>query len=232
MSTPLNLVVFDCDGTIADSQHMIVEAMVTTFVRHDLAAPPAAEVRSIVGLSLSEALTRLVPAGSHAKIGSLVESYKETFGDLVSQPRFSEPLFENAREVIQDLASDPGIVLGIATGKSQRGVRRLLQREILDDLFATIQTADDAPSKPHPGMLYQAMAAVGADAERTAMVGDTTYDIEMAVNAGVVPVGVAWGYHPPDALTEAGADYIAPDFRSLQSFLASEFSAAHRAARG
>jgi phosphoglycolate phosphatase len=97
------------------------------------------------------------------------------------------------------------IVLGIATGKARRGIDRLFEREGWADRFLTVQTADNHPSKPHPAMVRAAMAETGVGPARTVMVGDTTFDVEMALAAGVGALGVAWGYHPPEELREAGA---------------------------
>ena len=122
-----------------------------------------------------------------------------------ADPACHEPLFPGVAETIGRLAADPGIRLGIATGKSRRGVAHLVGRFAWDRVFATIQTADDAPSKPDPGMLLRAMAETGVAPDRTVMLGDTTFDMAMARAAGVRPIGVSWGYHPVPALTEAGA---------------------------
>ena len=111
--------------------------------------------------------------------------------------------------------------LGIATGKSQRGVRILLEREGWAGLFATIQTADDAPSKPHPAMVRQAMAAVGAKPSDTVMVGDSTFDMAMARAAGATAIGVSWGYHRVEALRETGAEAIVSSYAELRQALAS-----------
>jgi phosphoglycolate phosphatase len=110
-------------------------------------------------------------------------------------------------------------MLGVATGKSQRGVRHLVEREAWHDFFATIQTADDAPSKPHPAMILQALAATGALPERAVMIGDSTYDMEMARAAGIDVIGVSWGYHPPEALMQAGARRIVGSVADLETEL-------------
>lgn len=205
MSRPLRLVVFDCDGTLVDSQDGIVASMTWAFEALGLPVPERRRILSIVGLSLHQAMAQLVEPGEEAAIPELVERYKRGFTILRGDPGHIEPLYDGISEAIERLKGCDDVLLGIATGKSQRGVARLLDQHGLADVFTTIQTADDAPSKPHPGMLLQAMAATGARPEETVMIGDTTFDMEMAGGAGVHGIGVSWGYHPAPALSGAGA---------------------------
>jgi phosphoglycolate phosphatase len=212
------LVVFDVDGTLVDSQDVIVEAQRRTFEAHGLAVPDRARALSIVGLSLPEAFTVL--AGPQAPVDELVATYKRVFRDMRLEAAFTEPLYPGVAAMFDTLATRPEITLAIATGKSRRGVDHMLERHGLVGRFATIQTADDAPSKPHPGMLLQAMEATGAHPERTVMVGDSTYDMRMSRAAGVTALGVAWGYHAPALLREAGAVAILPEIGALMDYLA------------
>lgn len=213
------LVIFDCDGTLVDSQHVIVAAMELAFAGEGLQAPPREAVLSIVGLSLPEAIWRLVQVlpevPDEAATRRITDGYKDAFNILRQDPAHEEPMFPGAHEGVLGLARRDDMILGIATGKSRRGVDRLLEKRGLEGCFSTIQTADDAPSKPHPAMIEQAIGEAGVVPERTVMIGDTTFDIEMAKNAGVAGLGVSWGYHPPTHLERAGADYIAPDFDAL-----------------
>jgi phosphoglycolate phosphatase len=225
----LKLLVFDVDGTLVDSQNIIVAAQRRAFAANGLPPPSRERSLSIVGLSLAEAFTAL--AGPRAPIASLVEAYKEAFAALRSDPANEEPLFPGAAETLAWLGSHDSAVLGIATGKSRRGVSHLLERHGWDKVFATIQTADDAPSKPHPGMLERAMAEVGACAENTAMIGDSSFDMTMARAAGVLPIGVSWGFQPVAALTEAGADHVVDSYADLQASLERFVGAASRPPR-
>jgi phosphoglycolate phosphatase len=122
-------------------------------------------------------------------------------------------------ECVNALRERDDVVLGIATGKSRRGVRHLLDRQDWHDVFATIQTAEDAPSKPHPAMIRQAMDAVGITAPDTLMVGDSSYDMAMARAAGALPIGVAWGFQSVDTLREAGAERIVHSYAALRAEL-------------
>jgi phosphoglycolate phosphatase len=215
----VRLIVFDCDGTLVDSQHLIVEAMGTAFVAGGLPAPARSRVLRHIGLSVSEAVAGIGESLDEALIAHIAAAYKTAFSGLRQRPGFSEPFFPGARELVEELARDERVLLGIATGKSRRGVDLLLQREELAYAFATLQTADDAPSKPHPGMLQRAMNETGLGPADTIMIGDTTYDMLMARNAGAKPVGVAWGYHTPQELTEAGAVAVAEDCDQLLALL-------------
>lgn len=199
----MNLVVFDVDGTLVDSQHLIVAAQGTAFAEHDLPAPSRAQALSVVGLSLPQAFRRLV--GEDGPIATLAESYKRAFNALRLDPANEEPLFPGMADLLARLHARDDVRLGIATGKSRRGVEYLIAANGWQGWFATTQTADDAPSKPDPAMLLQAMAETGVPAASTVMIGDTTYDMAMAVSAGAAAVGVSWGYHPPGALFAAGA---------------------------
>jgi phosphoglycolate phosphatase len=215
MTNPLRLVVFDCDGTLIDSQHMIVAAMAHAFEAHGLVPLPRARVLSIVGLSLDEALFALIPHEEVYKRRSVTEGYKDAFFHLRGNPELAEPLFPGTREAIEAAAARPDTLLGIATGKSQKGLRHMLEMHGLAHHFVTLQTADDAPSKPHPQMLQQAMREAGVDAANTVLIGDTTYDIEMAVAAGAHPLGVDWGYHRVEHLRQAGAPRVLSHFDEL-----------------
>ena len=214
------LVVFDCDGTLVDSQHLIVAAMAAAFRAHDLPPAPPDAVRHVVGLSLAEAVAGLLPDADLAECIAIAETYKQAFHELRRRGELIEPLFDGAREVLHEL-DRRGHLLGVATGKSVRGVTAVLEHHGLAPLFASVQTADHHPSKPHPGMLEQVMRETGSWPEETILVGDTTYDMGMARAARARAVGVAWGYHPADALRHAGADVVLDTFTELVELVTS-----------
>ena len=204
MTAPLRLVIFDCDGTIVDSQHTIVACMQAGFQRHGLNAPEPEAIRRTVGLSLLEGIARLAPDHPVETHERLVDGYRESFYEVKARPDHHEALYPGIEDVITRL-DDDGYLLGVATGKAQGGLRDTLNQHNLTGRFVTLQTADINPGKPHPGMIESALRETGAEVENTVMIGDTTFDMEMAVNAGAVAIGVAWGYHGREELIEAGA---------------------------
>ena len=208
------LAVFDCDGTLVDSQHAIIAAMRSTFSTHDHAQPAASAVRRIVGLPLKDAIARLLPEKDAETHEALREGFNEAFSGLRARGAVREPLFPGAAESL-DAFADAGWLLGVATGKGHRGLVATLDGHGLTDRFATLQTADRVPGKPNPHMLLRAMEETGTEANHTVMIGDTTFDMEMALNAGTRAVGVAWGYHGADDLRDAGAHIIIDDFSHL-----------------
>ena len=209
------LILFDVDGTLVDSAGHIHAAMVATFAGQGLDPPDRAETMSIIGLSLPEAFTQLAPAHD---VPVMVEAYKDAFAALRETAGNAEnaPLYPGIRDALERMKGE-GRVLGIATGKSRRGLSAVMETHGLNGLFETVQVADDHPSKPNPSMIEAAMAETMQTAGM--MIGDTTYDMEMARNAGVRAVGVAWGYHPASRLTAAGAETVLRSIEDLEPLL-------------
>ncbi|WP_170561458.1 HAD-IA family hydrolase [Ruegeria atlantica] len=214
MSAPLRLVLFDVDGTLVDSQGSIVAAMTASFDAQSLPVPARKAILSIVGLSLPNAMAQLAPEQGETVQHKLVEGYKQAYhAHRLEQGAASSPLYPGAREVIQALHSIPEMLLGVATGKSQRGLDALIEAHNLERFFVTRQVADHHPSKPHPSMIDTARSETGVDAVDTVMIGDTRFDMDMAQAAGVAGIGVSWGYHDRSALT--GAARIIETFDQL-----------------
>lgn len=214
-SASLSIVIFDVDGTLIDSQHHIHAAMVAAFATCGLAPPTLAAVRSIVGLSLPVAIARLAPAD--APVADLVAAYKTFFA--ARRSRDMAPMYAGARDCLDRLAGHARMLLGVATGKSRRGLDLMIEMHDLHGRFVTLQTADGNPSKPHPGMLLKALAETGMDPGRAVMIGDTGFDMAMARAAGMQAWGVGWGYHAVPMLHEAGANRVFADFASLSEAL-------------
>lgn len=212
------LVVFDCDGTLVDSQAAIVRAMDEAFAAARLPAPDRNAVRRIVGLSLPQALIRLAPDALDDQRAVALEAYKRSFRAARLDGSLEEPLYPGIGSLLRGLHRR-GTALGVATGKSDRGLIACLTRHGVHDLFVTLQTADRHPSKPHPAMLEAALFEAGAAAGEAVMVGDTVFDIAMAKEAGVRSVGVAWGYHEPDELLAAGAVGVAETSEDLERLI-------------
>ena len=204
----VKLAVFDCDGTLSDGQAAICAAMAEGFAEAGLAAPDPHQVRRIVGLSLPSAIARLAPGETPEAHARAVAAYKQAFFRARERGLLREPLFEGMAELLARLHAG-GWTLGVATGKSARGLAGCLTMHGIFDLFVTLQTADRHPSKPHPAMLETAMAEAGALPADTERSGDTEYDVEMAIAAGSRAIGVAWGYHEPAELLAAGAIAVA-----------------------
>ena len=221
MRCPFKLVVFDFDGTLVDSQRSIARSMARAFEAEGLPAPAPEAVRRVVGLRLEAAAARLLPDPDDMDTAErIAESYRNAFQALRARGDVHEPLFPGARETLERL-DQPHVCLGIATGKGRRGLLSSLERHGLSEFFVTLQTADDGPGKPHPEILHRAMAEVGAGRAETVLIGDTTYDMEMAANAGVRAVGVGWGYHGSEELTASGAARVVESFDDLPPCLAS-----------
>ncbi len=214
------LVIFDFDGTLVDSQYNIHRNMVLAFLENGLKAPTLDDVRRIVGLKLEYAVAEMLPEGSPWELAcSVSDSYRQAFIKARQLPDFDEPVFPGVRAMLDSL-NQPDKLLAIATGKNLRGLKKSLEHHDLSEYFVTLKTADDGPSKPHPEILHQAMAENGVSASDTVMIGDTTYDIEMARSAGVAAVGVSWGYHTNEQLIQAGAHTIVNSCEELPtSFL-------------
>ena len=215
------LIIFDVDGTLIDSQAHIVASMEAAFGGHDLPAPSRAQTLSIVGLSLPVAMLRLAPDHSAEMRADLVEGYKAAFQSLrlSADGAALSPLFEGAMSVLEKLQSDPRFVLAIATGKSRRGMEHILDQHGLRSYFASVQVADDHPSKPHPAMVKACLSECDVPAARAVVIGDTTYDVEMAKAAGAQAIGVSWGYHSVEDLRQSGADPILQRFGELPAAL-------------
>ncbi|WP_421702720.1 HAD-IA family hydrolase [Aliiroseovarius sp.] len=215
--TRLKLAVFDVDGTLMDSQDLIVEAMTRAFGGLGVTLPTRAQVLSIVGLSLDRAIAEMMPALSPAEVAHAADLYKQSFIALRAEKggEAAAPLYPGAREALTQLAARDEVLLGVATGKAKRGLDHAIASHDLQGLFLTQQTADDHPSKPHPSMLDKCLADTGAAAGDAVMIGDTTFDIEMGRAAGFRTLGVSWGYHPTTALRDAGADLIVDTFAGV-----------------
>ena len=215
----IRLAVFDCDGTLVDSQANILRAMEACFDRHRLEPPCRHATRRIVGLSLVEAMQALLPEADAALHASLAADYKTAFQRLRAESALlDEPLYPGVLEGLAELEAR-GWQLGVATGKSDRGLNLCLTHHGIAARFVTLQTADRHPSKPHPGMLDAAMAEAGAEPRDTVMIGDTRFDMEMGVAAGVRPIGVDWGYHDAEELHASGAVAVVEHFDALLALL-------------
>lgn len=214
MGKPLRLVLWDVDGTLADSQAIIVRSFTMACEALSLAAPARQVILSGVGLSLVESVAHSLPHESPETHQRVADAYREAYLDLHARPDFSESLFPGAREALDALEAE-GYLLGIATGKARRGAVRFIAYHGFEGRFITVHSADEGPGKPHPRMCLDALRETGVEAQNAVMVGDTTFDITMARAAGMAAIGVSWGNHTVDALHAAGADQVLESFDPL-----------------
>lgn len=213
----LRLIVFDVDGTLVDSQALILASMAGAFAAVGRPMPPRSEALSVVGLSLPLALARLVPDAAAPEVEAMTEAYKAAFQRIRQSGEGASPLYPGTRQMLDRLAAQDGTLMGLATGKSRRGLDHLIALHGLAPYFATRQVADDHPSKPDPSMLRAALAETGVAPADAAMVGDTVFDIEMGRAAGLRTIAVRWGYHRPGML--AAADALIGDWAELEAAL-------------
>ncbi len=210
---PDRLVIFDVDGTLVDSQAEIIGAMAASYASENIVLPARPVILSIVGLSLAEAFAHLLPDADAPRRSRMVQAYRDAFSALHGPDQIDlSPLYPGALDVLRQLHARPDMQLAIATGKSQRGLDRIIERHDLTGFFVSRQTADMHPSKPHPAMIHAALAESGVSTDNAVMVGDTTYDIDMGRAAGVKTIGVGWGYHLP---TDLNADALIDSFADL-----------------
>ena len=210
---PLRLVVFDLDGTLVDSQHSIVAPMRAAFEDLDLDPPDASAIRSVSGLPLDIAIERISSNVRGLLTERVVESYKH-HAHIMQAKMGPGPLMPGALNAL-DRLDEAGVLLAIATGKGRQGLLHALDVHGIAGRFVSLQSADDAPGKPDPTMLRQAMEEADVRPAATAMIGDTIFDLQMAQNAGVTGIGVAWGYHEIALLLSIRPDAVIHHFDEL-----------------
>lgn len=198
MSSRFNLLVFDWDGTLMDSEARIVACIEASVADLSLESRSKAEIRNIIGLGLREAIFTLYPEGDENLLQQMVERYRYHF--LTANPTSSE-LFEGARETIEQLA-EANYLLAVATGKGRQGLDKVLEETGLGPYFHATRCADETFSKPHPMMLEQIMDELGVEPGDTLMIGDTEYDMQMASNARAHALAVSYGVHEKERLLQ------------------------------
>lgn len=195
MAKRFDLLVFDWDGTLMDSAAAIVEAIQASCRDLGLPEPSDEQARHVIGLGLADAMRHAVPELSEASYPQMIERYRYHYLSRDHELR----LFDGVASLIPELA-EAGYSLAVATGKSRLGLDRALKVSGLGNVFHDSRCADECFSKPHPQMLEELMAVFAVEPSRTLMIGDTTHDLQMANNAGVAALAVAYGAHPPEAL--------------------------------
>jgi phosphoglycolate phosphatase len=208
------LIVFDWDGTLMDSTPHIVNCMQRAISELDL--PPLSDeaISHIIGLGLNEAVETLYPGSSPALVQTLANKYREIWLSLPTET----PLFDNARELISKL-NNLGLFVGVATGKSRRGLDKVLKATELEQAFIATRCADECHSKPHPQMLQEIMDFVAVPPANTLMIGDTEFDLMMAHNAGAHSLAITHGAHPQARLEACEPRGMVNDLHEVERWL-------------
>ena len=216
-SRRFDLIAFDWDGTLFDSTQIIVRCMQTAVSDVGGAVPSDEAAAYVIGMALTQALAHAAPDVPPEKYPELSSRYRYHY--LRLQDEVS--LFKGVLPLLDDLRAR-GHLLAVATGKSRRGLNEALQSASLRGVFDSSRTADETAGKPHPLMLHELMAEFDVAPERVLMIGDTTHDLQMALNAGCPSVGVSYGAHPADSLTGLQPLTIAHTVAELHAWLARE----------
>ncbi|MCW8827297.1 MAG: HAD-IA family hydrolase [Gammaproteobacteria bacterium] len=214
---PFNLLVFDWDGTVMDSESQIVNCLQAAI--KDLGLPERTddEAKNIIGLGLREAVETLYPGSSDQVHRDLVESYRHHW---LAEDAPQSSLFPGAKALLESL-NDAGYLLAVATGKGRRGLNKVLDETGLGGMFVTSRCADEAFSKPHPQMLEYIMDFTGCEPAETLMIGDTVYDMEMANNASTHALAVTYGVHELERLQQHNPIGVIDNLIELQPWLQS-----------
>jgi phosphoglycolate phosphatase len=214
----MTLFVFDFDGTLSDSAAFICHIMQQAFMAHDKPIPTNKMIRHIIGITLEQAIVQLMPSLSEVDSVSISQHYKRIFREHRTQNTMHDDLFEGTIDILTHIQKSPHIA-GIATGKSLRGLNAELDRHQIRHFFIGYQTSDIHPSKPHPAMLQAMIDQANSRPQDTIMIGDTSYDMQMAKSVGAMAIGVSWGCHDSDTLKQAGANKIIDHFSELKEFI-------------
>mgnify|MGYP000586721259 CR=1 FL=1 len=210
------LLIFDWDGTLMDSAAQIVAAMRQAIGELDLPPRSDREMSRLIGLGLEDAFSRLYPELGPADLAAIFARYRTHFRGR--QQTVYGQAFDGVENELQRLAA-AGYDLAIATGKSRKGLDQSLHANRWNDHFVASRCADETAPKPHPRMLEELLLERALEAPQALMIGDTSYDMEMARRAGVPAVGVAWGVHEADELLAAGALVVLPGITGLGDWL-------------
>lgn len=216
----MRLILFDADGTLIDSQSIIHESMRLTFLRFGYTEPDLHSTRSIIGLTLDRAIATIMRREIDDEVLAMTAEYKHIYLQLSQREEMQSLPFRGIPALVQRLAREPDTLLGVVTGKSRRGVSKLFETPHFENIFVTSRCADDCPSKPHPAMVLECCDEVGIHPRNAIVIGDTGFDMEMAVSAGAAAIGVSWGYHSVDRIISAGAHHVVHSTSELDNAIA------------
>ena len=209
------LVILDWDGTLINSANKIVYCMQSAARDLKLQVREEQAIKNIIGLGLPEAIQLLYPGEAKEIREKFRELYSKHFVDADQIPC---PFFPGVVETLQDLHKD-GHLLTVATGKSRRGLNRILNNVKLENFFHGSRCADETQSKPNPQMIHELLDEFSVEPENALMVGDTSYDLEMAKNANIKRVGVSYGAHNQETLNKFEPLEIINEFKQLKDIV-------------
>lgn len=215
----MKLILFDVDGTLIDSQAIIHESMRQTFVQFGYEEPHLTSTKSIIGLTLDRAIATILGRDVDSEVIAMTAEYKEAYLSLAQMEHMQSMPFHGIPGLINQLSQRNDILLGVVTGKSRRGVQKLMQDTHFAGKFTVSRCADDCPSKPHPAMVRECCEETGISPINTLVIGDTGFDMEMARAAGANAIGVSWGYHPVERIFSAGAHKVVHNVSALNDTL-------------
>ena len=214
MSCKFDLIAFDWDGTLFDSTAIITRCIQSAVVDVGGAMPSDKDASFVIGMGLMEALAHAAPDVPVDRYPELGARYRHHY--IAHQNDIA--LFKGVLDMLADLKSRKHM-LTVATGKSRLGLDEALRDVKLKNMFDGSRTADETAGKPHPQMLHELMTQFGVEPDRTLMIGDTTHDLQMALNAGCPSVGVSYGAHEPQAFEVLKPRKVAHSVAELQSWL-------------
>ena len=214
------LIIFDWDGTLMDSESRIVNCMQAAITDLGLAARSRDQLKNVIGLGLKEALNTLYPGCDDDALSKLVERYRHHF---LYEDNTPSELFDGVADMLHAL-NQAGYFLAIATGKGRLGLNHALAASQLGHLFHATRCADETRSKPHPQMLEELIDYFGVEPSKSIMVGDTEFDLEMATNANTQSVAVCYGVHSRDRLLNHAPLACVDDANQLHSWLSANLT--------
>ena len=219
MTDRLKLAAFDLDGTLLDSIPSIIIGVGACWDALGFPEASPDRIRNIIGLPWEQSIEQLMPGAGAREVAMIKEYHAEIArGERAAPERPPETIFPGAIDVLDQL-EDNGYVLAIVTSRSNRRFQDLIDQAGLAGRFVSVKTADQGPGKPNPFLLNEAMREAGVTRDDTVMIGDTTYDVLTARNAGTGAVGVTWGIHPAEELHGAGAHHVTDRFEDLHDLI-------------
>ena len=218
VGTRLRLAAFDLDGTLLDSANSIVSGVMACWEACGYPRPDPDQVKKIIGLPWDESVRLLMPGAGDAEFAEIRAYHEAVFRGERPRPSREENLFPGVVQML-DAVEETGYLLAIITSRSGNRLFELLESQNIHKRFVSLKTTDNGPGKPNPFLMLQTLDETGVDKQDAIMVGDTTFDVQMARNAGTSAIGVTWGVHQASELRDAGAHHIAKSMEEILPFM-------------